>query len=408
MAGKTESHLTELRGKIANGAETSARGPGRAKALGYQPAFDGLRAVAITAVLFFHIYRWPRGGWLGVDLFFVLSGFLITTLLLEEWARHGSLSLRLFYVRRVLRLFPALWALLLISVPVFLVRERDISDVFESALYGITYTTNIAYALRLEIHRYEHLWSLAVEEQFYIMWPIMLALALRMGMRFRVVFAVIIASISTLAIARYAVASHSILAPARFRFDSILIGCAIGIASSIWGRDPLRRIARMPLLLAGAMAVIVSFFVFARVPHIPYGATLIFCVASGVMLVAALDDGVGPAAGRAQKLLTNRPIVFIGRISYALYLWHWVILRWVISGHPGGIAGAALRSTALLASVAAAAASYFLVEKPFLRRKWRLARTETHDTAVDDTAVVMTGRTHDARTDPPRKVELGS
>ena len=211
-----------------------ARSAGRA--LGYQPAFDGLRALAIGLVVLVHVYRWPAGGYLGVDLFFVLSGFLITSLLLEERDRHGDVSLTRFYGRRALRLFPALWVFLAASALIFAGLSSHAGTHLKGFVQGFTYTTNLGVVFHSFDSSYQTLWSLAIEEQFYLVWPAVLLVALwlgasRLGLAV-VVFGVALAEAS----ARFFLTPAHV--PQRFgwetvtRFDSILIGCVAGLLSA--------------------------------------------------------------------------------------------------------------------------------------------------------------------------------
>src|SRR4051812_31140019 len=140
--------------------------------LGYRPALDGLRAVAITLVVSLHAFRWPNGGYLGVDLFFVLSGFLITTLLLEEHHATGRISLSRFYLRRARRLLPALFVMLA-AYSAWSLTTQGV-DPTRYVLEGVLYCTNYFLAYRGQLSPIEHLWSLAEEEQFYLLWPLLL------------------------------------------------------------------------------------------------------------------------------------------------------------------------------------------------------------------------------------------
>src|SRR4051812_6041644 len=157
--------------------------------LGYRPALDGLRALAIVMVVCHHSMpffrgndRFPTGGLLGVDVFFVLSGFLITTLLLEERRDTGSISLRAFYKRRALRLFPALWVLLAVHAAVAHQAGWDMTTEWHTILAALTYTTNWAPVFHWNLNADQvFLWSLAVEEQFYLVWPFVLRRLLRVS-----------------------------------------------------------------------------------------------------------------------------------------------------------------------------------------------------------------------------------
>ncbi len=150
--------------------------------LPYISGLDGIRAVAVIAVIFYHAnVSWALGGFLGVETFFVLSGYLITSLLLREWRYTGAINLSYFWLRRARRLLPALWFFLLILPPVVTVLAPDaLARLWEDTLPALGYVTNWYYVVR-DISYFEqfgrapllqHLWSLAVEEQFYIFWPI--------------------------------------------------------------------------------------------------------------------------------------------------------------------------------------------------------------------------------------------
>src|SRR5438093_1585780 len=158
-----------------------------ARRLGYRPALDGVRGIAIAIVVAFHAFGWPAAGTLGVDLFFVLSGFLITTLLLEEHARSGRIGIRAFYLRRARRLLPALFALLvpflLIALAAVVFRGSSPSALFLGLGAALTYTSNIVVAADPSAvpAALIHLWSLGAEEQFYIVWPLLLVVLMRRG-----------------------------------------------------------------------------------------------------------------------------------------------------------------------------------------------------------------------------------
>ena len=168
--------------------------------LGHRRALDGLRGVAVLAVLGFHGgVPFMRGGFLGVDVFFVLSGFLITSLLYEEWRRTGAIRLRAFYMRRVLRLLPAL-ILLLLALTIYAIwlpwpdqRARLRAEI----AFTLLYVANWALAFRLvpDLGFLAHAWSLAIEEQFYLVWPLALLLLLRSGVRLPRVIALVMLAI---------------------------------------------------------------------------------------------------------------------------------------------------------------------------------------------------------------------
>lgn len=318
--------------------------------LGYVPALDGLRAVAITLVVSHHAFGWPAGGWLGVDLFFVLSGFLITTLLLE---RRGSESISGFYRRRALRLLPALCALLVVALAV----DRSLFG----TLAGLGYFSNFLMAAGHPPElpeSFAHLWSLAAEEQFYIVWPFVLYGVIRLGTRVFFSIAAAGALASTLLAFTLFVGGASgyrlFYAPDT-RAAPILVGCALALGLQI---RPLS-LARLEIpALALALALVLTMeYVKLSTSGPPI---LLFALASAVLIVRALRNSSG-----VRRLLSLGPFVFLGRISYALYLWHWPLFVWL--GVAGGFELLDLPVIAL--AVLLAIGSYYLVERPFLRLK---------------------------------------
>ncbi len=356
--------------------------------LGYQAPLDGLRCIAICLVVSFHYFNWPIHGDLGVDLFFVLSGFLITQLLLEERALRGGIALGRFYARRALRLLPALFVFLgvfglvivlhALQVGTFTKPDDVTSVLAEQWAMGLTFTTNIGFALgRAPYGDTQFLWSLALEEQYYLIWPLLLGLALSRRHGGRIAAAA--AAVALTAI----VAAHLVFMPAHpstfdavavSRFDSILFGCLCALG---YRRFPgaLTRAARRPWISLAAVAAI------AIIPFLPSqrlfydGLTDEFDLAVCVVLLASL--GGVTLLGRT---LARRPLVFVGRISYAIYLWNYALLLWL--GHGVGLAHLPTRLIGLALTFAVAVASYRFVERPFLRRKWRLARTTSHDVGL--------------------------
>jgi peptidoglycan/LPS O-acetylase OafA/YrhL len=325
--------------------------------LGYQPALDGLRGVAIALVVVSHVH-WVPGGFLGVDVFFVLSGFLITTLLLEEWGRTGTIRLRAFYLRRARRLLPALLALLgilaLLATAAATSGDTTIARAWSTSIAAcLLYMANIWRATGHPlIGPLTQMWSLAEEEQFYLVWPPILVLLLRrrVGLRGLAV------GLGTAALAVMVWRAH--LGPGNrtyfspdTRCDPLLIGCLLGVL----------RYGRM-------------------LPRVPAGIGVLACAAlAGDVAVATIDDFtdiVGfPVAGLATatviaaalqgswltRLLSFRPLVGLGVISYSLYIWQG--LGFSIQGVPGG------RTTEILPTVFVAWLSYRYVEQPFRRRR---------------------------------------
>ncbi len=348
--------------------------------LGYRPALDGFRAVAIVLVLLHHTgaFLWPSAadwllpsGFLGVDLFFVLSGFLITTLLLERRGRERRPILT-FYARRILRLFPALLVLLAVMLVYSLLADQDVGVLGQTSLVVVTYTMNWAEVAGVHLSHYlTHLWSLAVEEQFYLVWPLVLYGGLRLvGTRERMVWVAL--GLAFIVGVWRAVEWHDHIAALYLyqrtdtRADGLLIGAALALAP--WRRiaDHVRgRTASVVggLCLAAIFAAGLTLSFTDRLYYVG-GFTLIAVLAT-VTLASLLQDGPLP------RVLAVTPLVWVGRLSYSLYLWHFPVFR-VTAEHTTAWATAPRIALGWVLAFAAAAASYHLVERPALKLKGRL------------------------------------
>ena len=336
--------------------------------LGHRPALDGIRGVAIAAVVAQHAFGIPSAGYLGVDLFFVLSGFLITTLLLEEHAEHGVISLRAFYRRRALRLLPAL----LVAISVLLLVELGLAATGRGhlrreatgALFGVAYITDLARLRASAINvpgTLGHLWSLAVEEQFYVLWP--LALVLLRAHRRRTQLVLLVALALTIfqqlrLVAAGAPYQRLAFAPDT-RGSSILIGC---LAAFLWTR-------RRPLVVGprvGACAfILLPLMLFPSFVRLEFaGPLVLFGLAAAIVVLRALEPGSDEG-----RLLGSRPLVALGQISYGLYLWHPLVLH-AFGAPPRGFSARGVAGVA--GAILVAAASRRVVELPFLRRKRRV------------------------------------
>ena len=336
--------------------------------LGYQPALDGLRGVAIAAVVGFHAFAFPADGFLGVDLFFVLSGFLITTLLLDEHRAHGSVSLRGFYYRRGLRLLPAVLALVAVYLAVQAVTGALGTDTVAVVVVASTYTANFALAFGGPdaLPALDHLWSLAAEEQFYLLWPPVLFLLARgrRGVAAVVLAVALVASVFqqvTLAVGD--APGHRLDFGPDTRGSAIVIGCLFAIAFSTTAARSHRALR---LLAPFAIALVVLLLVADLGRDLYAGPLVVFGLCAGVVIAQATAVGTVTRA-----LLSARPLVWLGRRSYSLYLWHVPVLvasGVIVANQPA--VGSPVRGTlAVAASLVAASASYRFVEKPFLRFK---------------------------------------
>ena len=335
------------------------------------PGLDGLRALAVLMVIVGHAAHFPgfpasvkallvvNFAHLGVNVFFVLSGFLITTLLVGEYSRTGRVSLAGFYARRTVRIFPAAYAyIVVVALAAWggLVKLQP-GDLLHALSYTMNYHHDRAWTLG-------HLWSLAVEEQFYLVWPLVFVRSGRHGL------AVVLLVLAAAPVVR--TLSWTLLPDSRqgmdeeFQFvcDSLATGCALALLATRVGLERLG--AMMPRWLAVfALAVILVAGSLMDRPsfHLPLGATLI-----NLGIAACILRVVTHPAGATGQLLNSRALASIGLLSYSLYLWQQLFLD--VDAWPG-LPGLGSR---LLLVLVAAATSYHLLEKPLVALRARFRR----------------------------------
>jgi peptidoglycan/LPS O-acetylase OafA/YrhL len=345
--------------------------------LGYRPELDGVRGVAILLVLLYHSgCPYTVGGAVGVDLFFVLSGFLITTTLLEERRARGQFSFARFYARRFLRLAPALLLLVAIYCAISLVLSDNPTHHLLDALFVVGYVSNWTRALGIDRPALlGHTWSLSIEEQFYLLWPPCLALLYRyirstlcnVGFLLAAVVAVMMLRPILLAAG---VTPERIYNGLDTRADLLLLGCALAVGASAGMVRPVRDPVCGPAL---SLIACVGIATFAVLTHwrdafmLAWGYSVM-----GLLSTLLVLQCLGDANNSINRLLRLGPLVWVGKLSYGLYLWHYPIMAvmvarrddWRIVALGGG-----------LASVLIATASYYLVERPCLRLKRRFRAT---------------------------------
>ena len=330
----------------------------------YRPDIDGLRAVAVLSVVLFHAgVPGLTGGYVGVDIFFVISGYLITTILLQDQ------SIIRFYQRRARRILPALFAVLavVLLLGTALMLPHDLTAMAKSAAATIAFLSNVwfwrqsdYFAIATELWPLLHTWSLGVEEQFYIVFPIVVRIARRLPRPW------LAALFALLALLSFAMSVYGIqhvkttlvfyLSPTRAW--ELLVGSilATGVLPSLRGRG-----LRSLLALAGLVAVVLPVFLYGRDTEFPGTMALPPVLGAAALIWAGTG---GPTL--VSPLLSARPMIFVGLISYSLYLWHWPVLAFaryvsVDPLPPLWIAGA------IGAAFAAAVLSWRYVERPFRR-----------------------------------------
>jgi peptidoglycan/LPS O-acetylase OafA/YrhL/protein-S-isoprenylcysteine O-methyltransferase Ste14 len=345
--------------------------------LGYRPALDGVRGLAILMVLSAHTHLLPDTfGFMGVELFFALSGFLITTLLIEEWRENGTVSRRAFYTRRALRLLPALLAMLAIFLGYAAVSgpRRFFRHNLHEALFGLFYCTNWMQVYDEYYFRFlRHTWSLSVEEQFYFLWPAILLWRLRRASLSSTVNLLLLVGILFWAVRAFlflsTVVNTTQLANA-LHPESLILGCVAGMILS-FGMLASARFTetwlRFGLVAALGGLVWIGF-------RFNIGDDLMVCI--GWMLTslfsAVIVLGLAALPGTwSRKVFENPVLVYVGKISYGLYLWNSVVLEAIKREFQWPMWEQDLVGTAII--FVAAMASYYLLELPCLRLKRRFS-----------------------------------
>ncbi|MDH2413338.1 acyltransferase family protein [Nocardioides sp. CER19] len=367
------------------------RSPGRAD-------IQGIRALAVVVVILNHLFGNPAGGFVGVDIFFVISGFLITGLLLREHERTGHISFLGFYRRRIRRILPAATLVLLVGVGwsyfVFPTARWDATRV--DAVWAELFGANLRFQeLSTDyfnatgpVSPFQHYWSLSIEEQFYFVWPWLMLLLFAVLLRRNhsrqrasvVVFAVL--GVVTAASFVYAV-RQSAAAPASAYFDSFTRVWELGVGALLAGATPV--LVRIPLALRPALAWTGAAGMVFSVVHVR--STMSFPAPWGLLpvLSAALTIAAGTFADRTQQQrwffpFTSRPASYVGDISYSLYVWHFPII--VIATATWG-SSTSVKTKVLLGIVVVAVYSYHLVEDPIRRSRFLALRSRgTHQGKV--------------------------
>ncbi|MCQ4088009.1 acyltransferase family protein [Saccharibacillus sp. JS10] len=362
----------------------------------YMPGLDGLRALAVLAVIVYHLHtEWAPGGLLGVTMFFVLSGYLITDILLSQWDRNGKFDMKDFWIRRAKRLLPAMLVVVFATILWSLIVDRTrlpamIGDVPAALLYYSNWWSifhEVSYFQSFgPLSPLGHLWSLAVEEQFYIFWPILLGIGLILAQKKRAKLALVLAGLAFASALAMAIMYRPGEDPSRVyygtdtRLFSLLIGAALAV---VWPSRKLKtnisKSATKTLdITATVCLIVIAILIFTSNDYgtFLYRGGMVLLSLATTILVAALAH---PAC-RLGRVLGTKPLRWIGARSYGLYLWHYPVIvlttPLVNTGGPN-----MLRIILqLIVSFALAALSYRYIEQPVrtgaFGRWWRRVMRE--------------------------------
>jgi peptidoglycan/LPS O-acetylase OafA/YrhL len=389
-ANPVASAKGSAKGSAKPSAKVSAKVPEQQAATGKDkkawraPGLDGVRALAVLSVLGFHEgLSWLPGGFLGVDIFFVLSGFLITDILAAKFGRDGNVGLSTFWQRRARRLLPALGLMLVTVTAAVTLLEPDQRGTLPPALLGaVTYTSNWwqAFAHQSYFSLYgpppvfQHLWSLAVEEQFYVIWPLVLlgVLFVLRNKALRVIFAWLAAAASaiTMALVYHKGGDPSLV---YYGTDTHAAGLLIGAALALtW---PLKRVAatvgrlRVTFDVLGGIGIVVLAWSIWHLtgsdPFVyPYGLVIASLAAGGLVLAAT---GTGAVA----KMFSWAPLRWLGVRSYGIYLWHWPVIAITVGRYPRSANSPIANILDAILPIGLAAVSWHWLEEPILRNGLR-------------------------------------
>jgi peptidoglycan/LPS O-acetylase OafA/YrhL len=346
----------------------------------YLPGIDALRALAVLAVFFYHSsVGWMPGGFLGVDVFFVISGYLITSLLLREFRRGGHVRLGRFWLRRARRLLPAVGVLIAVTMIVAAIVEPDrIDQLRGDAIASLAYFANWHFILGHQSYfeqfqrpsLFTHLWSLSVEEQFYLFWPLVFAAGMKLFGRGRLLLGVVAGALASVVLAWILFDPGSDASRVYYGTDTHAVGLLAGVAlAMVWSPIELRRRRTGPLVgpILDVVGVLALAYILLSFLHVhDYDLALWHGGYLWLALVTALLLAVlAHPAARLGGLLGQAPVLWLGLRSYSFYLWHYPVLMLTRPGLDVSLPRGVLVPLQLLGVLALADLSYRFVELPF-------------------------------------------
>jgi peptidoglycan/LPS O-acetylase OafA/YrhL len=339
----------------------------------YRPDIDGLRAVAIGTVVLYHAFpSVVPGGFIGVDIFFVISGFLISGIVLTQMA-EGRFSFREFYVRRICRVFPTLVLVLSLTCIVgwMWLLPRDWERLGQEMRGGAFFFANFVFLRQTGyfdqtsvLKPLLHLWSLSIEEQFYLAWPLAVLLAYRNLVVLSLLILVGLVASFAFNIAHIAQSPTATFYMPGTRAWELLVGCLLAYRALFTKGAVARSISAVEVLLTSEWWALIGLgLIAAGVALFDNNQLFPGWRALFPTLGAALLISAGPATKINRLILANPPMIFIGLVSYPLYLWHWPILSFATI-YCGGALGIQERLILLVLAIGCAVATFYLIERP--------------------------------------------
>jgi len=354
----------------------------------YLPGIDALRALAVLAVFFYHSsVSWMPGGFLGVDIFFVISGYLITSLLLREFRRGGHVRLGRFWLRRARRLLPAVGVMIAVTMIAAAIVEPDrIDQLRGDAIASLAYFANWHFILGHQSYfeqfqrpsLFTHLWSLSVEEQFYLFWPLAFAAGMKLFGRGRLLIGVLAGALASVALAWVLFDPGSDASRVYYGTDTHAVGLLAGVGLAlVWSPIELRRRRTGPLVgpvldVVGVLALAYIVLSFLHVHDYDlalwHGGYLWLAMVTALLLAVLAHP-----ASRLGGMLGQAPVLWLGLRSYSFYLWHYPVLMLTRPGLDVSLPRGILVPLQLLLVLALADLSYRFVELPVRGRAKRPA-----------------------------------